>query len=92
MKEKLIPVDKAQKIYDLLVSLGGASENMRDSFIYHHCESEDGCGEWRFQGKLGFGGKYYSRINKVDSYTEDRTQEVADIIEKLNILLSEIWS
>jgi hypothetical protein len=92
MKEKLIPAGKAQKIYDLLVSIGGASENMRDSFIYHHCESEDGCGEWRFQGKLGYGGKYYSGRNVVDSYTEDRTQEVVDIIEKLNILLSEIWS
>lgn len=92
MKEKLIPADKAQKIYDLLVSLGGASEMMRDSFIYHHCEAEYGCGEWRFQGKLGYGGKYYSRTNRVDSYIKDRTQEGEDIIEKLNILLSEIWS
>ena len=92
MKEKLIPVEIANKIYDLLVAIGGAAESMRDSFVYHHCEAEDGCGEWRFQGKLGYGGKYYSRMNKVDSYTEDRTQEVEDIIEKLNILLSEVWN
>ena len=84
MEEKLIPLENAQKIYDLLVCIGGASESMRESFIYHHCESEDGCGEWRFQGKLGFGGKYYSRMNKVDSYTEDRTQEVENIINELN--------
>ena len=84
MVEKLIPLENAQKIYDLLVCIGGASESMRESFIYHHCESEDGCGEWRFQGKLGFGGKYYSRMNKVDSYTEDRTQEVENIINELN--------
>ena len=92
MEEKLIPIENAQKIYDLLVSIGGASESMRESFIYHHCESKSGCGEWRFQGKLGFGGKYYSRMNKVDCYTEDRTQEVENIIEKLNILLSEVWN
>ncbi len=84
MKEKLIPADKAQKIYDLLVSLGGASESMRDSFVYHHCESEDGCGEWRFQGKLGFGGKYYSARNVVDCYTEDRNPSTIAIINELN--------
>jgi hypothetical protein len=90
MREELLTLERAEKIYDLLVSLGGASESMRSSFIYHHCENPDGCGEWRFQGKLGFGGKYYSRMNRVDAYTEDRTQEVIDIIEKLNILLSEV--
>jgi hypothetical protein len=92
MKEKLIPAENAQKIYDLLVTIGGAAERMRESFIYHHCEAEDGCGEWRFQGKLGFGGKYYSRMNKVDCYTEDRTQEAENVMEKLNILLSEVWN
>jgi len=84
MKEKLIPAEKAQKIYDLLVTIGGASENMRDSFMYHHCENEYGCGEWRFQGKLGFGGKYYSARNVVDCYTEDRNQGSISIINELN--------
>ena len=91
MKEKLIPVEKAQKIYDLLASIGGAAESMRESFIYHHCEAKDGCDEWRFQGKLGTGGKYYSRMNRVDSYTEDRTQEVENIINELNYNLS-LWN
>lgn len=84
MKEKLIPVDTANKIYSLLVEIGGASERMRESFIYHHCENEDGCAEWRFQGKLGFGGKYYSGRNVVDCYTEDRNQEAIKIIDELN--------
>ena len=50
-----ITKEKAGKVYDLLV---GAYEPDRDNFIYHHTESKDGCSEWRFCGKLGFGGKY----------------------------------
>lgn len=90
MKEKLIPADKANQIYSLLVEIGGASERMRGSFIYHHCENEDGCGEWRFQGKLGFGGKYYSGRNVVDCYTEDRDDKTTKIIEELNEKLSNL--
>ncbi len=84
MKDKLLSKDKANKVYDLLVLVGGASERMRDSFIYHHCESEYGCGEWRFQGKLGFGGKYYSRNNRVCFYSEDETPERNEIRSQLN--------
>ena len=91
MKEKLISPEKAQKIYDLLVSIGGASERMMDSFIYHHCESKEGCDEWRFQGKLGFGGKYYSERNVVDCYTEDRNPTTIAIINELNDKLSDIY-
>ena len=90
METKLLQPELADKIYDLLVSVGGASERMRDSFIYHHCENKDGCDEWRFQGKLGFGGKYYSVKNRVDCYTEDRTQEAEAIINELNLKLSEL--
>lgn len=82
--------NQANKVYELLVSVGGASERDRESFIYHHCESEYGCGEWRFQGKLGFGGKYYSRNNRVCFYTEDTTPERDQIRSQLNELLSEI--
>jgi hypothetical protein len=84
MREKLLNKDKANKVYDLLVSIGGADERMRTSFVYHHCESEYGCDEWRFQGKLGFGGKYYSRGNKVCLYKEDETPERNEIRSHLN--------
>lgn len=69
------------KIYDLLVSVGGAREKERESFIYHHT---NGCDEWRFQGKLGFGGKYRSRTNTVDCYLEDETPERTKIVKQLN--------
>ncbi len=47
-------------------------------------------GEWRFQGKLGFGGKYYSGRNVVDCYTEDRDDKTTKIIEELNEKLSNV--
>lgn len=85
-----ITTAKANKIYDLLVSIGGAWESDRDSFIYHHCDVKDGCDEWRFAGKLGFGGKYRSRDNRVDCYKEDDTIERKKIINELNEALSKI--
>lgn len=82
--------EKANKIYDLLVSIGGSVESERDSFIYHHTHSKDGCTEWRFQGLLGFGGKYRSTTNRVDCYREDETQERLKMINKLNEELSKL--
>lgn len=82
--------EKANKVYDLLVVFGGAIERERDSFIYHHCENKDGCREWRFRGKLGFGGKYYSRENKVTCYSEDETPERKETIKFINESLSQI--
>jgi hypothetical protein len=84
MRDELLSKDKANKVYDLLVSIGGATERMRESFIHTHCVNENGCGEWRFQGKLGFGGKYFSRNNRVCFYTEDETPERNEIRTQLN--------
>ena len=84
--------EKANKVYDLLVSIGGASESERNSFIYHHIEAKGGCSEWRFGGKLGFGGKYRSGTNSVDCYKEDETQDRIKIIENLNLELHNLNS
>ena len=81
---------KANKVYDLLVSIAGADEPFRVNFIYHHCKSKDGCDEWRFCGKLGFGGKYYSHLNRVDCYKEDATPETTKLIKEINNALSQI--
>ena len=85
-----ITLEKANKIYDLLVDIGGACEPDRDSFIYHHTKSEYGCTEWRFSDKLGFGGKYRSGYNRVDCYREDETSNRIKIIDELNAALSQI--
>lgn len=82
--------EKANKIYDLLVNIGGALESERDDFIFEHVGSEYGCQEWRFSGKLGFGGKYRSERNEVDCYREDETPKRLKIIEELNNELSKL--
>jgi hypothetical protein len=89
MKPKLNK-EKAYKIYDLLVNIGGASECDRYSFIFHHVEDIYGCTEWRFCGILGFGGKYRSGNNIVTCYLEDETLERIKIIAELNIELQKL--
>lgn len=84
----LISTEKANKVYDILVHLGGAYEQDRSRFVYHHCESKDGCYEWRFGGKLGFGGKYWCETNCVACYEEDRTKERLNLIAQINAELS----
>lgn len=77
-----------EKIYEVLVTLGGASPDMRESFLNNHLD--DNCTEWRFGGHLGFGGKYRSRKNAVDCYPEDRTRERDALIGQINAALAQI--
>ena len=76
----------ADTVYDQLVIRGGAPEWERDNFIGSHNQQPDvnTPDEWRFQGKLGFGGKYWSHTNTVTCYPEDLTPERAGIIEAIN--------
>jgi hypothetical protein len=90
LKNNKITKEKANKVYNLLVDIGGAYESDRDNFIYHHVESKYGCDEWRFSGKLGFGGKYRSDYNRVDCYREDETPQRIKLMEELNDALAKI--
>lgn len=90
MLEKKLTLNQANQVYDILVKMGSASESMRDSFIYYNCESEDGCSEWRFGGKLGFGGKYRVQYNKVDCWSEDETPSILNLITEINNELSKL--
>lgn len=85
---KTMTEEKANKVYDILISLGNAREDDRDSFVYNHITS--GCSEWRFCGNLGFGGKYRASLNTVDCYPEDLTKERIIIIDKIDTELSKI--
>ena len=76
--------EKANKVYDILVSLGNAREDDRGCFVYNHTTSE--CSEWRFCGNLGFG----AYRNTVDCYREDLTEERKNIIDKIDLELSKI--
>lgn len=77
-------------VYAALVSIGGASESMRGSFIQNHTDAEYPCTEWRFCGHLGYGGKYRSRTNRVDCYSEDETPKRLAIIGELNDALAKL--
>lgn len=80
----------ANKIYDILVEIG-APERMRDAFVDTHMIYHDQL-EWRFQGKLGFGGKFWNEYSyleekpkwRVSCYSEDETPERERIIEETN--------
>lgn len=88
MNTKHLTPEFANKVYDILVTYGGAVERDRSSFIYHHCEDKYGCMEWRFCGKLGFGGKYRSQNNRVTMYSEDRNPEREKLKENIDLKLS----
>lgn len=77
-----ITKEKADKVYDVLVEIGGADKTDKDNFIYHHTKEE--CSEWRFYGKLGFGGKYRSGYNMVTCYPEDETPQRKALIDEIN--------
>lgn len=81
-------IERLNQIYDLLVSIGGAYEPIRDYFIYAHMDNNYPCDEWRFGGKLGMGGKYRRETNSVDCYSEDETPERLKLINELNNALS----
>lgn len=80
----------SNKVYDVLVALGGAVESERETFLYHHSGSCYTVTEWRFQGKFGFGGKYRSERNEIDYYPEDLTKDREELRTKINTELSKI--
>jgi hypothetical protein len=70
------------EIFDILVDECGARESEREDFFHHWPE----CVEYRFQGKLGFGGKVFCSGGKVwvSCYLEDETPERNEIIKRAN--------
>lgn len=80
-------------VYKILMEYAGAYNGNNDfetySFVSAHIQ-EDPCIEWRFQGKLGFGGKYRSRRNTVDCYPEDYNGTTRLIIKVTNKKLKEL--
>jgi hypothetical protein len=76
------------EVYSILVEKAGALEEERTDFMFHHDREKSPCEEWRFRGKLGFGGKYYSRSNTVSCYSEDLTPDRQKVIAETNEALS----
>jgi hypothetical protein len=83
--------EAATAVYNLLVEVAEAPKVYASHFIYHFT-SERPPDEWRFQGILGFGGKFYRdrRAWRVRCYREDYTPEREKIIVLLNEKLAEL--
>lgn len=83
------PIDSipATLIFNKLCDELDASEDDRDSFVYHLGQ---GCREFRFMGCLGFGGKFYNCNRRwyVGCYPEDETPERLEKINRVNVWLT----
>ena len=84
----------ANLIYDILVQecgvLEGKDNYNRECFVSHQTTEE--VIEWRFCGKLGFGGKFWRNGGKmyVNCYREDETPERLKMIEAANKRLEDL--
>jgi hypothetical protein len=79
----------AQRIYAVLAEHAGATDYWRADFVYR---VNHGCEEYRFQGRLGFGGKFRCYRDRwyVDCYPEDVTPERMEMINKTNDALKTV--
>jgi len=77
------------KVYDILVNMGGAIEKERGDFLYAFINDEYPTTEWRFGGLLGGGGKYRSR-NVVTCYSESETPERLELMKDMNLALENL--
>lgn len=84
--ERPLTRSEANSVYDVLVQMAGANESDREQFI---ATQRDGCTEYRFQGRLGFGGKFWNNDNRwyVSCYREDETPETTRVIDETNKVL-----
>ena len=90
----------ARSIYAILIKECGAPEGLLTEFLNHHTQPFSVPSEFRFQGVLGFGGKFrvirdYSTTSKlqwyVDAYPEDMGQpQVESAVTWANVSLQEL--
>lgn len=89
-----ITAEQADAIFEILKQECGASEFHRGQFPHFVVGRPSlGIAEFRFQGDLGFGGKFYcdSRGHwRVDCYSEDRTPARQAMIDRAMARLAEI--
>jgi len=76
--------NQAMAIFTVLVKEAGAHESGREDFVFH---AISGTTEYRFQGALGFGGKFRPETWRVDCYPEDNTPERERMIKATNAAL-----
>jgi hypothetical protein len=85
---KPLTEEQAYEIWAILERLAGADEGARSSFVHH--QTVEGCTEFRFQGWLGFGGKFWNANGRwyVTVYPEDMTPQREQVIGVTNAALA----
>lgn len=88
----MTPEEIFGKIWDILQEHAGARNSSWEKETFIRSFAKETTSEWRFQGHLGFGGKFYRNCGRmwISCYSEDRTAERQVIIDKVNELLREI--
>lgn len=83
----------ANLFYDIIVEECGASDRDRDDFVDYMTDDTGFPKEFRFQGHLGFGGKFYKTPNRcyVSCYPEDQTPERQIMIARANRKIIELF-
>ena len=85
------------QIWNILVKDGGAFDRDNgDSFVRYAVQKQDCTFEWRFQGHLGFGGKFWQNQNRwyVNAYPEDvkKYPLMQTVIDQINAKLDALRS
>ena len=86
---------ETNEIYSILVEQAGAVNDTLSRGEFCHFMNNSRASEFRFQGNLGFGGKFWKpqgiKGYRVDCYQEDMTEKET-VIEKTNKALSKLSS
>jgi hypothetical protein len=78
----------AQRVYAVLVNVCGASNDERSQWRFEGAfEGERPTSQYRFEGNLGHGGKFFFPSFTVSCYSEHRTQESDETCKRANALL-----
>jgi hypothetical protein len=89
-RAKPLSSETANAVYDILRDECSASESGRENFVF--AQTLGPCEEYRFQGNLGFGGKFYRNHNGwyVMCYPEDMTYERRMMIQRADERLKQL--
>jgi hypothetical protein len=84
----------ANQVWDILVKEAGANEGVEREAFLHHAVGQNYVQEYRFQGRLGFGGKVFLREQdvgwRVYYYSEHRNDEREEIRKRTDAALATI--
>ena len=86
-----------EQVYDALVMYAGAQESGREDFIHHMLRCVEislyETREYRFQGALGGGGKFWlsPECFRVSAYEEDYSVERVGMLSAVNEALAKLF-